>query len=103
MVTGVQTCALPIYAQVRDEYCARRDAVYEEMSRIPGVVCQKPGGALYMTVKLPVDNVEKFLVFMLEEFEDNGETAMFAPAEGFYATERARQGRNTHCILSEPA
>ena len=24
---------------------------------------------------------------MLEEFEDNGETAMFAPAEGFYATE----------------
>ena len=40
-----------------------------------------------MTVKLPVDNVEKFLVFMLEEFEDNGETAMFAPAEGFYATE----------------
>lgn len=75
------------YAQVRDEYCARRDAVYEEMSRIPGVVCQKPGGALYMTVKLPVDNVEKFLVFMLEEFEDNGETAMFAPAEGFYATE----------------
>ena len=25
-------------------------------------------------------------MFMLEEFEDNGETAMFAPAEGFYAT-----------------
>ena len=39
-----------------------------------------------MTAKLPVDNIENFLMFMLEEFEDNGETAMFAPAEGFYAT-----------------
>ena len=27
-----------------------------------------------------------FLIFLLEEFEDNGETVMFAPAAGFYAT-----------------
>ena len=74
------------YEEVKAEYCGRRDAVYEEMMKIPGVVCQKPGGAFYMTVKLPVDNVEDFLMFMLEEFEDNGETVMFAPAEGFYAT-----------------
>ena len=39
-----------------------------------------------MTAKLPVDSVEDFLLFLLEEFEDNGETVMFAPAEGFYAT-----------------
>ena len=74
------------YDEVKAEYCGRRDAVYEEMMKIPGVVCQKPGGAFYMTVKLPVDNVEDFLMFMLQEFEDNGETVMFAPAEGFYAT-----------------
>ncbi len=55
--------------------------------KIPGVVCQKPGGAFYMMAKLPVDDVEKFLIFLLTEFEDNGETVMFAPAEGFYATE----------------
>ena len=54
--------------------------------KIPGVVCQKPGGAFYMTVKLPVDNVEDFLMFLLKEFDDNGETVMFAPAEGFYMT-----------------
>ena len=71
---------------MKAEYCGRRDVVYEEMMKIPGVVCRKPGGAFYMTVKLPVDNVEDFLMFMLEEFEDNGETVMFAPAEGFYAT-----------------
>ena len=74
------------YEEVKAEYCARRDVVYEELMKIPGVVCQKPGGSFYITAKLPVDNIEDFLMFLLEEFEDNGETVMFAPAEGFYAT-----------------
>lgn len=74
------------YDEVKAEYCGRRDVVYEELMKIPGVVCRKPGGAFYMTAKLPVDSVEDFLMFLLTEFEDNGETVMFAPAEGFYAT-----------------
>ena len=74
------------YDEAREEYCARRDAAYEEISKIPGVVCQKPGGAFYMTARLPVDDVEDFLMFLLTEFDDNGETVMFAPAAGFYAT-----------------
>lgn len=40
-----------------------------------------------MMAKLPVENVDDFLMFMLTEFEDKGETVMFAPAEGFYGTE----------------
>ena len=80
------------YEEVKAEYCGRRDVVYEEMMKIPGVVCQKPGGSFYMTVKLPVDSVEDFLVFLLEEFEDNGETVMFACGEPFYAT--PGKGRN---------
>ena len=39
-----------------------------------------------MMVKLPVDNIENFLMFLLKEFDVDGETAMFAPAPGFYAT-----------------
>lgn len=74
------------YTEIRAEYEARRDVVYRELMKIPGVVCQKPGGAFYVTAKLPVDDVEQFLMFLLTEFEDNGETVMFAPAEGFYAT-----------------
>ncbi len=74
------------YEEMKAEYCARRDAAYEELMKIPGVVCQKPGGAFYLTAKLPVDNVEDFLMFLLKEFDDNGETVMFAPAEGFYMT-----------------
>lgn len=75
------------YDRIRAEYEARRDAAYEEISKIPGIVCKKPGGAFYLTCKLPVDDVEDFLMFMLTEFEDNMETVMFTPASGFYATE----------------
>ncbi len=74
------------YKAVNEEYCARRDTVHEALMKIPGVVCQKPGGAFYMTVKLPVEDAEDFLMFLLTEFDDNGETVMYAPASGFYAT-----------------
>ena len=71
---------------VRDEYEKRRDVAIEEIKKIEGAICQKPKGAFYITIKLPIDNAEDFLVFMLTEFEDKGETIMFAPVEGFYAT-----------------
>ncbi|MDD4199902.1 MAG: pyridoxal phosphate-dependent aminotransferase [Eubacteriales bacterium] len=74
------------YEEAKAEYCARRDAAYEEISKIPGVVCQKPGGSFYLMAKLPVESTEDFLMFMLTEFDDNGETVMFTPAAGFYAT-----------------
>ncbi|MDD3395523.1 MAG: hypothetical protein PHG19_12935, partial [Anaerotignum sp.] len=59
---------------------------YEALKKIPGVVCEKPGGAFYITCKLPVENAENLLVFLLQEFRENNETVMYAPAEGFYAT-----------------
>lgn len=74
------------YDEVKTEYCGRRDVVVEELNKIPGFSATVPGGAFYMTCKLPVDDIEDFLIFLLEEFEDNGESVMFAPAEGFYAT-----------------
>ena len=74
------------YDEMKKEYEARRDAVYEELIRIPGIVCEKPGGSFYIMAKLPIEDVEDFLMFLLTEFEDNGETVMFSPAEGFYAT-----------------
>ena len=75
------------YKEIKAEYEGRRDAVYEEVMKIPGAFCKKPGGAFYMTVKLPIDNMEDFLTFLLKEYRVSGETVMFAPEEGFYATE----------------
>ena len=74
------------YDEVKAEYCGRRDVVVEELNKIPGFSATVPGGAFYMTCKLPVEDIEDFLMFLLEEFEDNGESVMFVPAEGFYAT-----------------
>ena len=91
------------YDAAREEYCARRDAAYEEISKIPGVVCQKPGGAFYLTAKLPVDDVEDFLMFMLTEFDDNGETVMFTPAGGFYATPGLGKDEMRIAYVLEPA
>ncbi len=74
------------YDRVRAEYENRRDAVYDEIMKIPGAICRKPGGAFYMMVKLPMDDIEDFLMFLLKEYRDNNETVMFAPAQGFYGT-----------------
>ncbi len=75
------------FNDVKVEYESRRDAAYEEIMKIPGVVCHKPGGAFYIMVKLPVESTEDFLVWLLTEFDDNGETVMYAPIQGFYGTE----------------
>ena len=74
------------FSAVREEYHRRRDTCMEGLSQIPGVVCECPKGAFYLMAKLPVDDTDKFQPWLLEEFQDNGETVMFAPGEGFYGT-----------------
>ncbi|MEA4987180.1 MAG: pyridoxal phosphate-dependent aminotransferase [Anaerovorax sp.] len=74
------------FDEVREEYKKRRDTIYAKLSQIDGVVCKEPQGAFYVMAKLPVEDAEDFLVWLLTEFDDNGETVMFAPGGGFYAT-----------------
>jgi aspartate aminotransferase len=74
------------FDEVIQEYRARRDTVFEELAEIPGVVALKPQGAFYTIVKLPVDDADAFSVWLLKDFDLNGETIMLAPANGFYAT-----------------
>ena len=72
------------YTEVREEYRRRRDAMVAALSKIPGVEFRCPEGAFYLMVTLPVDDAEKLQYFLLEEFEDNGETVMVTPADGFF-------------------
>ena len=74
------------YVEMREEYRRRRDAVVEGLSKIPGAKFHIPDGAFYLMVTLPVDDTEKLQYFLLEEFEDKGETVMYAPGNGFYTT-----------------
>jgi len=68
------------------EYEARRDLTYNALLQIPDIVCVKPQGAFYILATLPVDNVEEFVTWMLDEFSIDGATMMGAPGDGFYAT-----------------
>ena len=74
------------FAAVREEYKRRRDTVVSKLHEIPGVVCECPRGAFYIMAALPVDDADTFQKWLLEEFDDNGDTVMFAPGEPFYAT-----------------
>ena len=71
---------------VREEYKRRRDTCYAKLMQIPGVIASAPQGAFYMMAALPVDNADTFQKWLLTDFDDNGDTVMFAPGEGFYAT-----------------
>ena len=75
------------FVDVNTEYKKRRDIVFNALDAMDGVICKKPHGAFYIIAKLPVEDAEDFVIWMLKEFSDNNETVMFAPAEGFYATE----------------
>lgn len=72
--------------KIAAEYKRRRDTVFEMLQKIPGVLCQKPKGAFYVTVKLPVKDSEHFTEWLLTKFSWRGKTVMVAPAAGFYAT-----------------
>lgn len=74
------------FEEVNLEYRNRRDTLYSKLIEIEGVSCKKPTGAFYIIAKLPVDDAEVFVKWMLEEFDLDGETVMLAPAEGFYKT-----------------
>lgn len=77
---------LGYFEPVRQEYERRRDVLYEGLRSIPGLVVGKPQGAFYMSVRLPVKDAERFVIWMLTDFALDKETVMVAPGQGFYST-----------------
>jgi aspartate aminotransferase len=74
------------FRECKDEYRTRRDAVVKGLKSIPGVMVEEPMGAFYVMASLPVDDSDKFQQWLLEVFDDNGDTVMFAPGAPFYET-----------------
>lgn len=72
--------------EVNEEYRQRRDVLYNELIKVPGVICKKPSGAFYIVAKLPVKSADDFTKWLLSDFDKDGETVMPCPAEGFYQT-----------------
>jgi aspartate aminotransferase len=91
------------FDEVKKEYENRRNIMHEGLSRIPGVICEKPTGAFYIMAKLPIDDAEDFAKWILTDFNYENKTVMFAPAEGFYATEGLGKNeiRLSYCLNSK--
>jgi len=87
----------------REEYQKRRDVLYEGLKNIPGIVMHKPQGAFYIIVRLPIEDSEHFVRWMLTDFEFENETVMVAPAQGFYSTPgRGKDEVRIAYVLKEP-
>lgn len=69
---------------VYNAFLERRNFVVKALNEIKGVFCPMPRGAFYVMAKLPVDDAEKFAMWMLQEFDYKKQTVMLAPGSGFY-------------------
>ena len=56
------------FTEVNNEYKNRRDVLYNELIKVKGVICKKPAGAFYIVAKLPIENAEDFVIWMLTDF-----------------------------------
>ncbi len=74
------------FDDVIHEYDARRKVLINALEEIENVRVSSPKGAFYCIAELPVEDADDFAQWMLEKFEDKGETVMVAPASGFYST-----------------
>lgn len=83
----------------KNEYDNRRKILFEELTKMDGVFMREPEGAFYVLAKLPVKNAEDFAIWLLKDFNIDNETVMFAPAEGFYATEGLGRGEVRMCYV----
>ena len=74
------------FEPILKEYQQRRDTIMAGIRKIPGAICETPGGAFYCIVKLPIKNAENFAKWLLTDFNDKNESVLVAPAQGFYST-----------------
>jgi aspartate aminotransferase len=70
------------------EYQDRRNILVDILTSHPGVELQKPEGAFYLMVGLPVEDSDDFAKWMLKDFQVNNETVMVAP--GFSCRQQIR-------------
>ena len=91
------------FNKVKKEYELRRNVVFEKLSNIPGVICEKPSGAFYIIAKLPIKSGDDFAKWLLTDFNYNNKTVMVAPANGFYGTKGLGEDeiRISYCINIE--
>jgi aspartate aminotransferase len=101
IAVGAESLGEEYTREVVAEYQRRRDVLYEGLRAIPGVFLQRPEGAFYCVVKLPVDDAERFAAWLLRDFSHEGATVMVAPAGGFYDSDLGRDEVRIAYVLNQ--
>lgn len=76
----------PYVNKVVIEYKKRQKVVANGLAQIKGAIYKPAMGAFYQAVKLPIDNSEEFVKFMIGEFSYKNKTVMVTPMKDFYIT-----------------
>lgn len=87
------------FQKVVQIYKKRKDLLNKRLKELH-LAHSEPEGAFYTLVQLPVEDAEDFQTWLLEEFEDQNETILMAPALGFYLTENLGRDevRISYCV-----
>ena len=106
---GIAALNMPdeYYEEVRLTWKNRVDVLADALGQINGVQFNKPTGAFYSMVELPVDSTEEFARFLITDFrsERNGklESLVVAPGSGFYVEGKRGQRQIRLAAVLEPA
>lgn len=73
------------YEEIRATYAARVTAMMDAVTAVDGVRANRPAGAFYSMLDLPVDDADAFAKFLVTTFRLDGESVVVAPGGGFYA------------------
>ena len=106
---GIAALEMPneYYEDVRLTWKNRVDVLADSLSQIDGVQFNKPTGAFYSMVELPVDSTEEFARFLITEFRSKRdgklESLVVAPGSGFYVDGKRGQRQIRLAAVLEPA
>ncbi|MEZ4319248.1 MAG: pyridoxal phosphate-dependent aminotransferase [Myxococcota bacterium] len=73
------------YEEIRETYKGRVSAMMDAVTAVDGVRANRPAGAFYTMLDLPIDDSEAFSKYLVTTFRLNGESVVVAPGGGFYA------------------
>ena len=105
---GITALEMPdeYYEDVRLTWKNRVDVLADALGKIDGVQFNKPTGAFYSMVELPVDSTENFARFLITDFrsEQNSkqESLVVAPGSGFYVDGVRGQNQIRLAAVLEP-
>ena len=106
---GIAALKMPneYYEEIRLTWKNRVDVLADALDKIDGVQFNKPTGAFYSMVELPVDSTEAFARFLITDFRSKRdgklESLVVAPGSGFYVDGKRGQRQIRLAAVLEPA